>query len=328
MILYTVLDAEVSIEKRIYYLWYSVFFLRLWRAWLLNHDTHSTEHNFITLNAYICVEINAHGMYIVLQHIDNNSFKEFFPYMYGSQPCESFFRLLGSISSTFSTMVNCDFLDAMHRIKKIELLCELANKKYENNNLVFPRKNQFRSSFDRLDKKQYAAGLPNIPDIPKIEKNLESPEDKIKAENFLKEILISKKNAYEDCQSLSIVVSKKEANYIQVKVKSQDQDDSFQINEDDCDESDIDDITEDFEKENEAVNERRNTSSKNVSTINKKKKKMISALRMLRMNMLKITVTKMKVKLMKTNMKTYAFVKLKAHENTLMVNKKILSTGP
>lgn len=154
-VLYSFLDADLAVEKRIYSIWYCVFFLRVWRAWLLKHEKYSTDDNFITLKTYICIEINAHGLYnMVLRHIDMNSFEDFFPYMYGSQPCESFYRLMRSLTSIFLTMVNCDLLDAMNRVKKIELLCKIANKDFGENAIIFPRNSQFRSSFDRIDKKK------------------------------------------------------------------------------------------------------------------------------------------------------------------------------
>ena len=70
MVIYAVLDGNLLVEKRIYYIRYSVFLLRMWRYYLLNHEVCSSEDNFITINNYICVEINAHGLYnMALKHI-------------------------------------------------------------------------------------------------------------------------------------------------------------------------------------------------------------------------------------------------------------------
>lgn len=35
-ILHSYIDKSISIELRVYYIWYATFFLRLWRAWLKN----------------------------------------------------------------------------------------------------------------------------------------------------------------------------------------------------------------------------------------------------------------------------------------------------
>lgn len=56
------LSISISIEDRIYYIWYSVLFLRLWRAWICSIPDYSSTSNWITTNAYLCIEINAHGL--------------------------------------------------------------------------------------------------------------------------------------------------------------------------------------------------------------------------------------------------------------------------
>ena len=55
------LNKTLQPLTRIYDVWYCIFILRFWRVWL--HDSkYSITDNFITLNAYICMEINAHGL--------------------------------------------------------------------------------------------------------------------------------------------------------------------------------------------------------------------------------------------------------------------------
>ena len=202
--LYSVLDCDLLVGERLYSLWYSLFFLRLWRASLLANEVYSTEHNFVTLNSYVCIEINAHGLYnMILQHIDNGSFKNFYPWMYGSQPCESEYRLLRSLSSTYSTMVNCDLLDATYRIKKVEQLCHISNTVNKESPINFPRKSQFRASFDRLDSKKYAKGAITFPDdLPIIGETFTTAESKLKAETTMKKILKkAKTDAHRDIKN-------------------------------------------------------------------------------------------------------------------------------
>ena len=93
MTLYAVLQEDLEVEKRLYYLWYTAFFLRIWRAWIIRHEEYTLQNNFISLNNYICIEINAHGMYnLILKHINRGNFEGFNPYMSSSQPCESLYR--------------------------------------------------------------------------------------------------------------------------------------------------------------------------------------------------------------------------------------------
>lgn len=100
--------------------------------------------NFISSNCYTCIELNAHALVKKVlvnenDEIDRNTLadKSFIPNLYGSQPCESTFRQVRSFSSTFSTVVNCNMLDIIHRVKKIQLQNDIiVNSK---NEIKFPR---------------------------------------------------------------------------------------------------------------------------------------------------------------------------------------------
>ncbi len=56
------LDKSLSPKQRIEEAWYAVFFLRYWRQWILQHPNFTLQKNFISSNAYMCVEINAHSL--------------------------------------------------------------------------------------------------------------------------------------------------------------------------------------------------------------------------------------------------------------------------
>lgn len=53
-------DETISTDQRIYLIWYAVFFLRLWKRWILG-SSYRLE-NFIAANAYMCIELNAHSL--------------------------------------------------------------------------------------------------------------------------------------------------------------------------------------------------------------------------------------------------------------------------
>lgn len=61
----------------------------------------------------------------------------FFPDLYASQPCESTFRQLRSFTSTFSTVVNFNMLDLIHRVDKIQFQCDIINN--SKGTIKFPR---------------------------------------------------------------------------------------------------------------------------------------------------------------------------------------------
>lgn len=153
------LDKSLTPQERIYYIWYSTFFLRLWRSWIKQHKTYNLTKNFFTLNTYTCVEINAHGLLILLDKCrETNSPQSFLPWLYSSQPCEKFFRKTRSLTSTFSTVVNFDMLDIIqrrHRIQTLNNIVSEAGKLILKNpkksltkcfilgtNFIFPRENK------------------------------------------------------------------------------------------------------------------------------------------------------------------------------------------
>ncbi|CAH1107143.1 unnamed protein product [Psylliodes chrysocephalus] len=87
----------------IYCMWNVVFFLRIWRRWIISDENLSLSNNFITLNSYLCVELN---IYVIIKlnnlfkenkQIDENTSKEMFlPLLFSSQPCEKLFRAVRS----------------------------------------------------------------------------------------------------------------------------------------------------------------------------------------------------------------------------------------
>lgn len=85
-VLNSYLSQALSMEDRNYYIWYSVFFLRLWRAWMNSVSEFSLQNNCITLNTYLCIEINAHSLLNdIFRCIKVNSCEQFIPWQYGSQ---------------------------------------------------------------------------------------------------------------------------------------------------------------------------------------------------------------------------------------------------
>ena len=54
------LDKSLDPLKRIEKLWNVVFFLRCWRQWIRVNCQCTLKDNFITYNAYMYIEINAH----------------------------------------------------------------------------------------------------------------------------------------------------------------------------------------------------------------------------------------------------------------------------
>lgn len=87
------LDKKLDALSRIDKAWYAVFFSRYWRQWLLLNSHYTLGRNFITANAYKCIELNAHSLITFLMTV-RDSFhpdcQSFIPWMLGSQSCEKY----------------------------------------------------------------------------------------------------------------------------------------------------------------------------------------------------------------------------------------------
>lgn len=125
--------------ERLFKLWYCVFIIRIWRNWIKGNRKYTLTDNFLSLNCYACIEINAHSMVNIIQKLrDCNMPHLFMPPLFSSQPCEAFFRQIRSMSTTYSTIVNCSLLDVIHRIKKIQLQSDILASEL-NKNINFSR---------------------------------------------------------------------------------------------------------------------------------------------------------------------------------------------
>ena len=116
-------NKAISPATRLYLIWKVVFFMRIWRTWLECNELSESDH-FITNNAYVYIELNAH----MLLNLVYNYATKTFPieclrvWMPGSQSCEQLFRLLRSMTPTFSTVVNFSMKGILEKIHKLEFI--------------------------------------------------------------------------------------------------------------------------------------------------------------------------------------------------------------
>ena len=80
---------------------------------------YTLQNNFITNNAYMCVELNAHALIMRVQ--GNFDCESFLPWLLGSQSCEKTFRTDRSMTSIFSTIIN------FWNIKTFKMLTPTSN---------------------------------------------------------------------------------------------------------------------------------------------------------------------------------------------------------
>ena len=62
------LDEVSTVEK----VWNAVFFMHYRHQWLLLNPHYTLENNYITLNAYMCIELNAHSLITFLMTVHNS----------------------------------------------------------------------------------------------------------------------------------------------------------------------------------------------------------------------------------------------------------------
>ena len=134
------LDKSLDPAARIERMWYAVFLLRYWRQWILLHHDYTLKNNFVTNNAYMCVELNAHALITFVMTIqvcgDSTSF---LPWLLGSQTCERTFRAARSMSSTFSTIINFGMLGLLRRLHRLQIQFTLQSESNQSLGIMFPR---------------------------------------------------------------------------------------------------------------------------------------------------------------------------------------------
>ena len=205
------LSKSLHISERIYCIWYSVFFLRMWKSWIEAHEVYTVQDNFITSNTYKCIKLNAHALINMILYCEKlKDFILFEPRAMSSQACEGFYRLFRSMSSTFCTIVNCSVLEGLHRIRRIQLLSEILHFDFDSldENIQFPRKSFLNASYETIDDKWDLSFLDNL----RMDKTNVSI-DSINA--ILKK---AKTDAFNCLKKLGIAVKISEADHLKIKL--------------------------------------------------------------------------------------------------------------
>lgn len=115
------LDEDLTARQRLHMLWRATFFFRDWRNWLLAGH-YSLPDNYITINSFVCEELNTHGATKLVRKLRDDGHPELFlPALLSSQPCEGRFRALRSQTSTQHTVVNVSMREALRRDARVQL---------------------------------------------------------------------------------------------------------------------------------------------------------------------------------------------------------------
>ena len=130
-------DPALTPLERIELIWECVFFFRELRRWIQTTDGYTLSNNFITSNAYSCLEVNAHSLIQIIQILrDEENHELFLPWLFSSQCCEQIFRSLRLSSTIKTSMPTFSSLDMTHRMRRIDVLSELYCKLQDT--FIFP----------------------------------------------------------------------------------------------------------------------------------------------------------------------------------------------
>lgn len=114
-------QIDLSTHEIFFKIWWAVMALNIWR------NIQGTQ-GFISSNAYVCVQINAHSLLTIYRHPrDSNQLNLFVSTLYSSQTCESFFRFARSFT-TQSTVINFSIHQFLHRLKRIQVAEDLQSQ--------------------------------------------------------------------------------------------------------------------------------------------------------------------------------------------------------
>lgn len=96
--------------------------MRIWRKHILMSPSQKLKQNFITHNAYTCIEINARCLInLVKKFREANTPELFLPTLFDSQTCESMFRQLRSMGTMNFTRINFSIYDLLHMVGRTEV---------------------------------------------------------------------------------------------------------------------------------------------------------------------------------------------------------------
>lgn len=165
------LDKTLEPLQRIYRIWFATFSLRIWRFWLCKKSPYHLNINFISSNAYLCVELCAHSLVLIILLLESQKKPELFlPWLYSSQCCECYFRAARSCSTFGSSQVNFSLKDFLcDKCRKVDA-SSWATSEGLKHGIQFPR---VRRPFDGPSEEKSDCCIPeNLPLIDEIEESI------------------------------------------------------------------------------------------------------------------------------------------------------------
>lgn len=134
------LQYDLAPLERIYRIYNTVFFFRLWWTWMKSSNAYKLSDNFITPNCHKSIEVNATNLVnLIKQFRDEEADEMFLPTLFDSQSCEKMFRHFRSMGTANFTKINFSMFEVLNMIRRVEIKNEIEQFKLSDFEFVFPR---------------------------------------------------------------------------------------------------------------------------------------------------------------------------------------------
>lgn len=140
------LDFELAPLERVFRIWHALFFIRIWRKSIIASKSYHLKENFISSNAYTCIEINAQNLLFMIRKFrEETKPEQFLTSLFDSQMCENAFRQFRSMGTAEYTKINFSLYELLHMIGRIEVQNDIAYVKLADQHIHFPNKRKNKS---------------------------------------------------------------------------------------------------------------------------------------------------------------------------------------
>lgn len=127
----SLMDHDVIPQQRIEMIFHVVYFLRIWKKWILSSGYNAK--NFISSNAYMCIEVNAENLLALVRRFRDNGTPELFlTTLFDSQACERAFRQFRAMGTANYTKVNFSLYELLHMTRRLEVQNDILYNKLPN----------------------------------------------------------------------------------------------------------------------------------------------------------------------------------------------------
>ncbi|XP_062702468.1 uncharacterized protein LOC109424774 isoform X1 [Aedes albopictus] len=136
-------DEHMSPIERITSIWTALLFVRAWRQICISNR--KTLKDCPTSNVYHCLELNAHGLVkFIVRCRQADSPEQFIITHLSSQPCETTFRELRSMTTVNHTAVNFTMKEVEQRMQKVQMKLLIVHRRKADLNFPCLQKQQLK----------------------------------------------------------------------------------------------------------------------------------------------------------------------------------------